>query len=157
MVLRFSISAMIYIFYHPSPSHQFPQSQIAGSRTYVGHCAVGWPNATFASGIYQRLKYLAKAFGQTQIVFIFGVDSNIQKKVSITKKYFFLLPKLSKVILNGYWLIFNQNSTQATCQVFYILTFALDWISKMGVQWIPDLLVLNITFHTCSSCSENNS
>ena len=56
MVLRFSISAMIYIFDHPSPSHQFPQSQIAGSRTYVGHCAVGWPNHTvsfywFLSGL----------------------------------------------------------------------------------------------------------
>jgi hypothetical protein len=38
-----------------------------------------------------------------------------------------------------------------------ILTFGLHWISKMGLQWIPDLLVLNITFHTCSSCSENNS
>ena len=62
MVLRFSISAMIYIFDYPTPSHQFPQSQIAGSRTYVGHCAVGWPNATFASGTYQRLKYLAEAF-----------------------------------------------------------------------------------------------
>ena len=83
MVLRFSISAMIYIFDYPPPSHQFPQSQIAGSSTYVGHCKVGWPNATFASGIYQGQKYLDKAFGQSQSFSVFGAGSNIQTKFCI--------------------------------------------------------------------------
>ena len=147
MVLRFSISSMIYIFNYPSPSHQFSQSQIAGSRTYVGHCAVGWPNATFASGIYQRLKYLAKAFGKTQVVSVYGVGSNIQTKVCFTKKLS-LLPILSKNIFNGYWLSFNQNSAQATWQIFLYLNIWLRLNFKNGGSVDPWFACIeyNITY-----------
>ena len=133
MVLRFSISAMIYIFDHPSPSHQFPQSQIAGSRTYVGHCAVGWPNA-----MYICFRNLTKAE-----VFVQGIRPNPkcfhlwcwfkQSGKSLHYKIISLLPILSKIILIECWLFFNQNSAQATCQVFWILTFGFGWISKMGL------------------------
>ena len=95
-------------------------------------------------------KHLAKVFGKTQIISVFCIGSNFQTKVCNTKQTF---PSsyLSKINLNGYQLFFNQNSAQATCQTMTkdlnILTFGLHWISKIGLQWIPDLLVLNITFH----------
>ena len=62
MVLRFSISSMIYIFDYPSPSHQFPQSQIAGSRTYVGHwsspsVSTNFPISEFLNHIFLSLTF----------------------------------------------------------------------------------------------------
>ena len=44
-----------------SPISNCWQQNICGS-LWHSDCAVGWPNATFASGTYQRLKYLAEAF-----------------------------------------------------------------------------------------------
>ena len=73
------------------------------------------------------------------------------------KKGFSFFLTFQKLFLIDIDYFFIKTVLKQTCQVFYILTFGLHWISKIGVQWTPDLLVMNITFQTCSSCSDNNS
>ena len=47
-----------------------------------------------------------------------------------------ILPIFSKTIFNGYWLSFNQNSAQATWQVFYILTFGLPYARHYNLRFV---------------------
>ena len=118
MVLRFSISAMIYIFDYPPPSHQFPQSKNGWQQNICGSLCSWWPIATFASMIYQRLKYLLVLIQTFRQKFL------LRKK---TFPSFYPFKNYSYLILINVWLKQSSSNISNYGQSFLYLKVHIFW------------------------------